>query len=196
MKTLNRIIVMMVVTIAAYFLVGFLFDHNNLSRVALSFVAAIVFGSLHWAYNEGWIDWIHVPLTIAWVAIALGGEKYIAGAYSITKWEVGGGYLFGMLAFALALFVPLHLWEIKIPQLVESSRKRLIAAYGFTVATLLVQCFLRFGAETWIRNTPDVWGWGVSLIAISAGIALLGCMLVQLHRSTRCFPFLPSQPHR
>jgi hypothetical protein len=152
--------------------------------------------ALRWAYKNYWVDWIHLPLAIAWTAIALGGEKYIAGAYSLTKWEVGGGYLFGMLAFAFALFVPLHLWEIKIPQLVEPARKRLVAAYGFTTATLLVQLFLRFGAETWIRNTPDAWGWLVSLAAITAMLGALGYVLWQLHRSTRCFlVFWPSRPH-
>ncbi|GEM_PF-2754008 len=152
---------------------------------------------LWWAYKRGWVDWIHLPLTIAWAAIALGGEKYIAASYSLTKWEVGDAFLFGMLALAIALFVPIHLCDLSFPHLVQSARRRILAAYGFTIATLLVQCFLRFSAESWLRSEPDIWGFATYWIAIMAMLGALGYALWQLHRSTHWVPFLPSQiPHR
>ena len=139
MNTLKRILVIAAALAALVFGVyGVVFiEEVPFVWSAYGLGGILLLSLLWWAYRCEWVDWIHLPLTIAWAAIALGGEKYIAGAYSLTRWEVGDAFLFGMLALALALFVPIHLWDLSFPHLVKSAQRRILAAYGATIAILL-----------------------------------------------------------
>lgn len=154
-------------------------------------------GFLTGAYRRKLVDWIHLPLVLIWTAFALGGEKYIAGEYSLTKWEVGDGYLFGTLVLGLAAFLPLHIWELK-DRPVETSRNRLIAFFGTLCATMAIQAFLRFNAEAWVRRTLDAWGFGIAFVVTLCTVAVLGFVLIRLQQATKWVPFLPSlmTPHR
>ena len=188
-----RFVISAAVTAAAAF-AGFVIA--GMFGVVVVMMIVIATCILKFAYEVEWIDWIHVPLGFAWLVVALWGEKYVAGPYALTPWTIGDAYLLGDLILAMGMLAPLLIWELgQGKERVEAVRRLVAASCGLVTATLLLQGFLRFGAEMGVRITPDPWGLGMAFLAYCAGLAIVVFFLMQVQRASGFVWFLRSSRH-